>query len=227
MSDTQFARPTGIGEGGRVQFGADDRLWVKFVRKSVRNPGKSDREGRPIYEPVDFVQIQQPGERDMLMRPVREEDKYRWPRLWEAYQAHTEQTPEGSPVQLLFPNEPHIADMMKDLRVLTIEQLAQLSEHGITRLGMDGRRYVAKAQAALDQTAAAREVGRLTRALEEEKERGQLLADNFKLLQDRFDALERRMEEDEEPALPLRRRGRLPKVQVDVEPADTGDNIVG
>ena len=115
---------------------------------------------------------------------------------------------------MLFPNEKHVVEMLRDLHIMTVEQLAQVSEHAIRRMGMDGRKYVAKAQAALDQTAAAKEVGRLTRALEEEKERSMLLDDNMKLLQGRFDALERRLHQrlDEELDDPQpRRRGRPPK----------------
>lgn len=148
--------------GGQLRLaGGDSRLWVKFERRSRRNPYKSELEGRPIYEPVDYVKIQQPGERDQWVGPATETHRMRFPAQWAAYQEQSEQTPEGTPVQLLFPNEPHIVELLLDLKVQTMEQLSSLTEQGIDRLGMDGRKYVAKAQAALDRSEALREVTRL------------------------------------------------------------------
>lgn len=141
--------------------GGDARLYVKFEKRSRRNAYKSEIEGRPIYEPVDYIKIQQPGERDQWIGPATEAHKQRFPHQWRQYAEQTEQTPVGTPVQLLFPNEPHIVELLLDLKIQTIEQLGALTEHGIERLGMDGRRYVAKAQSALDRSEAVREVTKL------------------------------------------------------------------
>lgn len=149
-------------QSGQLRLaGGDAKLWVKFERRSRKNPYKSELEGRPIYEPVDYVKIRQPGERDEWVGPVTEAHRQRFPERWRQYQEQTEQTPEGTPVQLLFPNEPHIVELMLDLRIQTMEQLAGLTEQGIDRLGMDGRKYVARAQAAMDRSEALREVTRL------------------------------------------------------------------
>lgn len=206
MSDLQGLAPTQRIYGFGAPPDADQRLHVRFVRKSVRNAYKSDQEGRPVFEPIDYIQIQQPGERDMLMRPVKEEDKARFPRHWEAFQANAKQTPDGTPVQMLFPNEPHITDMMIDLRILTVEQLAQLSEAGINRLGMDGRKYVARAAAAMDQSAKAAEVSRLTRELGEATEKNKLLEDQMGQLRARIDLMEERMRSGETLPPEFRRR---------------------
>lgn len=160
MSD-YFAPMAPDAMGNLRVAGGDARLFVVFSRKSRRNAHKSEIEGRPVHEPVDYVRIQQPGERDAFEGPVTEEHKRRFPDRWRQYLENTEQTPEGTPVQLLFPNEPHVVELCLDLRIQTVEQLAGLTEQAIDRLGMDGRKYVAKAQAALDRSEAVREVSRL------------------------------------------------------------------
>jgi hypothetical protein len=201
--------------GQPVVAGGDSRLWVKFSKRSRRNPFRSEQEGRPIFEPVDYITIQQPGERDQLVRPVREEDKHRFPRQWDAYVADSEQVPDGTPIAMLFPNEPHVVEILRDLKVLTVEQLAQLTEHGITRLGMDGRKYVARAIAAMDQSANAKQVSRLERELTDANDRMRTVEEANAALQARITALEalvsRRDDDEEEEERPRKRsRSRHP-----------------
>lgn len=162
MGGSEYFAPMAPDAYGNLRVaGGDSRLYVKFEKRSRKNAYKSEIEGRPIYEPVDYIKIQQPGERDQWIGPATEAHKQRFPHQWQQYVAQTDQTPVGTPVQLLFPNEPHIVELLLDLKIQTIEQLGALTEHGIERLGMDGRRYVAKAQAALDRSEAVREVTKL------------------------------------------------------------------
>ena len=221
MSGSAFAPMVGIGPGGRVDYGGDDaRMVVRFYLRSRLNPYKSGIEGRPVYEPYDYVKIRHPGERDEIDVEVNDEHRQRWPRHWEAYQQKRKQTPQGTPIKLLFPNEPHIVDLCVDLNVETIEQLAELSEAGINRLGMDGRKYVAKAQAALDRMAATKEVSKLTRELEEAREETRLANEAMEQLQRRVDTLEARSRQlgDAPAEFVPKRRGRPPK-EPEAEPS--------
>jgi len=181
------------------RVGGDERMFVQFTRRSRKNSYKSELEGRPIHEPIDYVKIMQPGERDAVERPVMDSDKQRWPQIWEAFQRGVEQTPEGTPVTFLFPNQPHITDLLLDLRIQTVEQLANLTEQGIERLGMDGRKYVSRAQAALDESVAVREVTRLEHELNDQKDRVAYLEQREEGLMKRIDALERVMQDRERP----------------------------
>ena len=204
--------PMEVGGDGQYRLlGGDNRLWVKFSRKSRRIGYKSEMAGRPIYEDTDYISIQQPGERDQLVRPVREEDKHRFRKQWEAYLAEADQTPEGTPVSILFPNEPTVCDMLRDLKIYTIEQLAEVSEYGIERMGIDGRRYVAKAKATLDQSANIAQINQLERQVEDVKEQLRLAQEANKAFSEQLRALqearEREAEEDMDP-LPRRIRRR-------------------
>jgi hypothetical protein len=170
--------------------GGDGRLWVRFEKRSRRNAYKSEQEGRPIYEPIDYVRIQQPGERDQWVGPVTPDHKARFPRQWEQYLKETEQSPEGTPIQLLFPNEPHIIELLLDLKIETVEQLSQVTEQGIDRLGMDGRKYVGKAQAAMDKSEALKEVTKLSHELQDAQDQLGILKEANAGLHARMQALE-------------------------------------
>jgi hypothetical protein len=73
----------------------------------------------------------------------------RFPRQWQAYANQQEQVPDGTPIAVMFPQDPQICDQMLGLKVHTVEQLAGLGEEGIKRLGMGGRAYVERAKAFL------------------------------------------------------------------------------
>lgn len=149
MSDFAFASGT-PNRDGTVSFGGDDRLWVRFFANSVQNNYQSEQQGRPIFEKRDFIEIIQPGERDRLVREANDGDKQRFPRHWEKYQAGNEQVPDGTPLAILYPHEPHICESMQAIKIHTIDQLAGLNEAGIQRLGMGGRDHVERAKRFLE-----------------------------------------------------------------------------
>lgn len=194
MSD--FAQMEMVGGGLARPAGGDTKLWVKFVRRSRINAAKSEAAGRPIHEACDYVQIQQPGERDRVDRPVTEWDKARFPRHWAQYQQQIEQTAEGTPVQYIFPTQPEVVELLADIHVDTVEQLAGLGETGIERLGMNGRRHVERAKAALDKSASVQEVAKLSRAIDELTEQNKILTDANVELGRRIDALRREPKEN-------------------------------
>lgn len=160
MSD-YFAPMTPNAFGQLRLAGGDENLNVWFSRKSRKNSYQSEVQGRPVYEPVDYIKIQQPGERDMFEGPVTEDHKRRFADRYRQFLANVDQVPNGTPIKFLFPNQDEVVNTMLDLKILTIEQLASITEQGIERLGMDGRKYVARAQQALDRSEALREVTRL------------------------------------------------------------------
>lgn len=121
----------------------DDRLIVGFLNKSVQNQFKSVQQGVPIFEDHTFVKIQHPGETlNIVERPVREDDKQRWPRQWQAFVNGSSQAPSGIPITLLFPDKPSIAATLKGYNIHTVEQLANLSAQGISTVGLGCQDWV-------------------------------------------------------------------------------------
>jgi hypothetical protein len=146
-----FASHSGIawnGHVGTVQYGGGDRsMVVLFYNRPVNNPAKSRDEGRPIYEDKVYVRIHPPGERlNIVERAANESDKRRFPMQWAQFQQNQEQIPEGTPIDMLYPDQPSVGATLKAYGVHTIEQCAELSGPAIDSIGMGAQRYVNDAQ---------------------------------------------------------------------------------
>lgn len=151
---TEFAKPTGIdwagSHYGTVRFGEDNQKVVVFYLRSIENVAKSKQQGTRIFENQVFIKIHEPGERlNIVDRPVRDEDKDRFPIQWSRFVQNKSQIPEGTLVDLLFPNNPAIADNLKTHGIYTIQQLAKLSANAIDTVGMGCQEWVNMADAYL------------------------------------------------------------------------------
>lgn len=121
----------------------DEQLVVAFYPFSQLNKFKSNQEGRPVYETKDFVSISHPGETmNVVKREATEHDKRRFSRHWGAYQQGKNQVPDGIPLTLLFPSSPHIVETLRGYNIHVVEQLANLSAHGIGSIGMGAQEWV-------------------------------------------------------------------------------------
>lgn len=121
----------------------DEQLVVAFYPYSQLNKFKSNQEGKPVYETKDFVSISHPGESmNVVKREATENDKRRFARHWAMYQQGKNQVPDGIPLALLFPSSPHIVETLRGYNIHVIEQLANLSAHGIGSIGMGAQEWV-------------------------------------------------------------------------------------
>jgi len=193
--------------GGLVAFGSDEKLFVQFYRRSVVNPIKSKTEGRPVHEGADYVRIQQPGERDVIDRPVGLDDPQRFPRQWMLYKANQEQTPDGSPLSLLFPVNPEIVENLRYFKIATVEQLATLNDTQKQNVGMGANAWCDMARKFLDTAAKGAPLHEMQKELQRRDEKiAELMAKVEQLSQALAD------DGEDEPAAP-RRRGRPPKTE--------------
>ena len=192
---------------GSVTFGSDDKLFVQFSTRAELHGFRSQQESRPVFVPVDYIKIMQPGERDTIERPVNDFDKMRFRRQWEDYQAGREQIPTGTPLDMLFPAEPEIVASLKHLRIFTVEQLASLSDTGLGQIGLGGREFKERAGKYLDAAQNMAGAHALQRELDAEREAHAKTRDMLTRIEQRLAALEA---EDDEEAAP-RRRGRPPR----------------
>lgn len=140
-------------KGGLVEFGDDKRLFVEFSSRPVVDPIASKIAGRPVHVQVDYVRIQQPGERDCILRPAHDGDRRRFRNHWAAYQDGRQNVPDGTQLSVLFPNNPEIVENLKYDKVFTVEQLAGLSDTQKQNIGMGALAWSQKAQAFLDTAA--------------------------------------------------------------------------
>lgn len=143
MAYEPLPRPTGINWGsadktyGQVRFGDDSTQVVIFYTRSVFNAAKSKAMGSRQYENEIWVKMHPPGERlNIIDRPVQDIDKQKYPGQWNLFLQNRTQIPEGTPIDLLFPNNPATADNLRAFGVHTIQQCANLSAHAMQTIGM-------------------------------------------------------------------------------------------
>jgi hypothetical protein len=169
MSDF-FSTPTNIhwrGTTGIVEYGNDSGMVAIFYNKPVHIPAKSLEEGHPFYEDQVFVRIHPPGERlNIVERRANDQDKRRFPAQWQQFQQNKVQQPDGAAIELLYPEYPSIAAMLRANSVLTIEQCADLSGPAIDNIGMGAQRYVNEAKKWLELAAKGKNVSQMRHELE-------------------------------------------------------------
>jgi hypothetical protein len=130
----------------------DNQLMVGFYKRSVLNRFKSSQQGTPVHEGRDFIKIQHPGESlNVVDREVTDQDKHRWPQKWEAYIKNVAQVPDGIPLSLLYPSKPEIVETLRGYNIQTVQQLAALSGHAISTVGMGCQEWVNAAAAYMKQ----------------------------------------------------------------------------
>jgi len=165
----------------------DAALWVKFYSEPVHMAAKSEKEGRPIYEDRDFIEIITPGDStSVIRRQARDDDKQRFARVWERYKAGQELSPEGTPIEAWPAITRAQVEELKYMKCFTVEQLAATSDAQCQRLGMAMMGLRTKAKAFLESardTAAAQRYATENEQLRREME--DLRAEFAKLSSDR------------------------------------------
>ena len=109
--DGRISLTPGASEGVfDVKFGSDNTTNVHFYRKAVHDAALSAQHGRPMTRGVEYVRIQQPGEKDYTDDPVANKPwaRDRFPRQWAQYQRSQAQIPDGTPIDMLFPQRPEV-----------------------------------------------------------------------------------------------------------------------
>lgn len=141
--------PNGTGFTQSVNI---DALIVTFYQHSEIDIRATTDQGYAVYRDVDYVEISHPGENlNIVRRPVRTQDVYRWQDKWKAYKENREQAVQGTPIELLFPTHPSQGKNLRMHNVHTIEQCANLTAQGIGALGPYGQNFVNAAQTYLEQ----------------------------------------------------------------------------
>lgn len=132
---------------GIVEYGSGKETHAVFYMRPVLNGIKTRENGRAFYEDIPYVRIAQPGERlNVVERPATAQDQRRFALQWAQFQQNSQQRPAGTPVSILFPEQPSIVAMFEASQVWTVEQLADLSANAIENIGMGCQSYVNAAQ---------------------------------------------------------------------------------
>lgn len=112
----------------------DERLYVEFKLHPLQDTELSDKENRPVYRDVEFVQMLTPGDRDVYFQPATEQDKRRFPKQYEAFRAGRAQEVIGTPLALLPGVTGSLLEEFAYFKIKTVEGLAELSDAVAVRL---------------------------------------------------------------------------------------------
>lgn len=174
---------------GIVDYGA--KQTVQFYWYSKQHPGKSRDQGMPIFEKKIYIKIFEPGDRlNEIDREATENDKAYYTHEWKLFCENRVQVPEGTPVEHLFPADPHIADQLKAYGVHTIQQLARLSGHGIGTIGMGAQTWVNLANDYMDKARKGVDFHQIERMKQEHSRELNVLRRDNAALMDRVSKLE-------------------------------------
>lgn len=115
---------------------ADEKARAEFYRAPKQDKAATQLEGRPIYKMVDYVRICIPGDKDVVDRPVREDDKRRFRPQYAAFTADKPQDEAtGTLLSAWAGLPPERVAEYQFLKVQTVEHLANVSDTNIQRMG--------------------------------------------------------------------------------------------
>jgi len=117
----------------------DSRLVVKFYSKPMQNDYQTAQQGRPIFEDVDFIRINVPGDNTLTVdTPAREDHKARFPLHWAHYKntKGDDQSNIGTPLSQWPILTASQAEELRALKFYTVESIATASDAQIQRIGM-------------------------------------------------------------------------------------------
>lgn len=120
--------------------GRDANLLAEFYEGSRENRFQSEKQGRPIFDPVDMVRITVPGVGGLTVEhEVTEEHKNRFPNHWLRFKNQKEgrETQASGTPLVFFPLlRPHMIRELEGLGFHTVEMVANASDSQISQIGM-------------------------------------------------------------------------------------------
>lgn len=200
MAYEGLANPTGIDWGnaertfGQVKFGDDSAQVVIFYTRSVFNAAKSQAKGARFYENEVWVKMHPPGERlNVIDRPVTDVDKIKYQRQWSLFLQNKTQVPDGTPIDLLFPNSPATADSLKAFNIHTIQQCANLSSHALQTIGMGAQDWMNMAKQYLDSASSGTAFLKMRSELDQQKQENRLVRQQYDKVKAQLDDVLKRL----------------------------------
>jgi len=119
----------------------DAALAVRFYKRAIQDIFQTTKQGRPIFQDVDYIEIFTPGNQlNIIDTPVREHHKVRFPVQWAHYrnQHGGDQRETGTPVNQWPFLSMSQAEELKAIKFFTVEMIANASDLQINSIGMIG-----------------------------------------------------------------------------------------
>lgn len=136
--------PVNMLDDGTVIERTDSCLGVRFFWHERENEVRSKEEGRPIFDQVEMIEILTPGSRDRLHKMVTDVDRARFRDRYNSFKELSNHKMVGTPLEQF----PFISvgerKELEYFNVYTGEQLINMPDGNIDRLGVNGRDLIKK-----------------------------------------------------------------------------------
>lgn len=124
-----------------------------FYMDAVQNNSMSEKEGRPVFEEKEMVEIRIPGDKLMTwVGQVDEKHKQRWPEHYAAFKRGEARAATGTPLeQWTNPvmTRAKVAEL-KALDLLSVDELASVPDNLLSKMGPGARELRDQAKAYID-----------------------------------------------------------------------------
>lgn len=167
-----------------------NRNSVRFYKRPVVNEARSLEEGRPIFEPVDFVEISAPGDpKNITDKPVNDKIRAMYAAQYQAFLSNSDQdAAAGTLLSAWGVISPERAEELKHFKIRTVEQLSEVSDGNLQSLGSGSRKERDAAKDYIQTMKGAAPVAQLRAQLEEERGRRESLEEQLKELSAKVEA---------------------------------------
>ena len=125
----------------------DDRTPVQFYMGAMPDQTATEKEGRPMFQDMEYIRIM--TSKDAIIdRPIRDVDKQRWPRAYQAWKATGVSEPgsAGTPLSAWPLMTRAQVEEYKYFKIFSVEQLAEATDNlGQQIMGFQKLKALAKA----------------------------------------------------------------------------------
>ncbi len=126
-------------------------IYPKFYTRAVQNQRASLEEGRPIYDEVEWVDIIIAGDRNNKpSRKVSDQDRSRWPAEYRRFKEGKEEAAQGTPLEKWPALTITQVEELKHFNLRSVEDLINVPDDALSRLGMGARELQKKAKAFIE-----------------------------------------------------------------------------
>lgn len=163
LSNGSYTRSEGAPSAG---------VYPRFFLDEVQDNIASEQAGRAIYKSEERVEIIMPGNaQTRFVARVTREHAERWPKEYAAFKEGIEISPDGTPLEEWPILKRSQVMELKYLGFKTVEQVRDMSDQVIQRIGMGGRALKTMAVAFLDDAERIALTARLTAESDRKDER--------------------------------------------------------
>lgn len=124
----------------------EDGVFATFYDEAIKNEQETEKQGIPVFEERLYIHIKIPNQVDNVARPATDADKKRFPQSWQAYKTGKEPAESGMPLEEWPQLTVSEHKVCQALGIKTVEQLAELPDSGLHRLGVNGQGMKTRAQ---------------------------------------------------------------------------------